>query len=119
VIKVGLALAPVTRVQPRREGQGGLSPGALCNREPRDLDQQPLPQADFAVHGGDRVQRHAGQQPPFRPTHAGGRAGHDLRGAVCYHDCLRLALLCPGLAAYVTMKPRALLDLNRTVRYPV
>jgi hypothetical protein len=48
------ASASASRTRPR---------SAAANRV--DLHQQPLPQAGLAVHGGDRVQRHPGQQPPF------------------------------------------------------
>ena len=66
--RVRLTLPPVQLVQPRHQRQSGLNPGAVRAGEPPSVDQQPLAQPVFPVHGGDRVQRHRGQQPHFRRT---------------------------------------------------
>jgi hypothetical protein len=65
VIRVGFALPLVGRVQPTRQCQRVPGPAAVSGGEALDLHQQPRPQAGLAVHGGDRVQRHRGQQSPF------------------------------------------------------
>jgi hypothetical protein len=65
MVTVGLALPPVGRVQPGRQRQRILRPAAIGRGELRDLHEQAFPQPGPAVHGGDRVQRHPSQQPPF------------------------------------------------------
>jgi hypothetical protein len=62
----------------RRWAACSRHPSASASRartEPLDLHQQPLPQAGLAVHRGDRVQRHPGQQPPFGRVQIRVRAG--------------------------------------------
>lgn len=61
----GLALPPVPLVQSRHQRQRRADAGALGGGEPPGLDQEPLAQAAFPVHGGDRVQGHGRQQPPL------------------------------------------------------
>jgi hypothetical protein len=60
MVAVRLALPPVSRMYPRRQHQRVASPGAIGGGEPGDLHEQPFAQAGFAVHGGNRVQRHLG-----------------------------------------------------------
>jgi hypothetical protein len=92
VVSIRFTLPPVLDVQSGRQRQRGADPGAICSRELRDLDEQPFAQAGFAVHGGDRMQRHAGHQSPFRCVEPGSGFGRRLRSAICYHGRLRLIL---------------------------
>jgi hypothetical protein len=69
--RIRLALPPVLRVQPQHQRQGRPDALALGDREPRDLDQQPLPQPALAQRRADRVQRRQGQQPHPRRVQPG------------------------------------------------
>jgi hypothetical protein len=60
VVSIRFTLPPVPSVLLRCQRQRIADPAAADSREPRDLNEQPFAQAGFAVHGGDRVQRHAG-----------------------------------------------------------
>lgn len=66
VVGIRFALPPVPQMQLRCQRQGVPTPGVICGGEPRDLDQQALAQASFAMHGRDRMQRHPGQQAQLR-----------------------------------------------------
>jgi hypothetical protein len=69
VVDVWFALAPVARVQPGGEIQRLADPGPVGGGQARGLDGEALAQSGLAVQGGDRVQRHGCQQPPFAGIH--------------------------------------------------
>ena len=92
VVGVGFALPPVGGVQPAGQRQRVRGPAPVSGGEPRDLHQQPFPQPGLAVHGGDRVQRHRGQQPPFGRVQIRVRARYQPGGFLGHHR-LRLCKL--------------------------
>ena len=69
VINVGLALPPVSGMQPGGEGQRPARALLIALVQAGYLDGEPVPQPGFAVPGRDRVQRHRRQQPPFTRVH--------------------------------------------------
>jgi hypothetical protein len=76
---------------------------AVRGGEPPGLDQQPLAQPVLSVHGGDRVQPHHGQQPPFRGAGPDGLDGYRSRGLM---SCHVLAFPRAGLAGLIPIQPR-------------
>jgi hypothetical protein len=88
VIDIRFALPPVGRVQPRCQRQRIHNAATIGGPEGRDLHAQAFAQPGLAVYGGDRVQRHRGQQSPFgraQPRACPGRRVRRLLG----HDRLR------------------------------
>ena len=57
VVTIRLTLPAVPRAQPQGQCQRVAGPGTIDGWEPRDLQQQSLAQAPFAVHRSNRVQR--------------------------------------------------------------
>jgi Transposase DDE domain group 1 len=82
VVHVRLVLAPVRCVQPGRQCQRVCGTGPAGVRASGELHGQPFPQPCLAVHRGDRVQRHPGQQPALRrgEGHAAIVVRRDTRG---------------------------------------
>jgi hypothetical protein len=116
VVGIRFTLPPIPGVQSRCQRQCVVSPDAIGSREPSDLKKQSFAQAGLAVHRGNRVQWHPGQQSPFRRVQPGGCVGRHSRGVIC-HDRLRLTLVGQDWLLLARSNPRAFLDGNYTVRY--